>query len=143
MLAAVAECSRVLVHSSTSAREARRLVDQVMRSWSFDGEVADNATLIVSELVTNAIQATNFGSRISVLIRRSLDGVVIGVQDHSEKMPAIRTTTEELEDGGRGLVIVHALAARVWTEKAPNGKWVYALLSCPTQKVSPRAAITG
>ncbi|EDX21160.1 MULTISPECIES: ATP-binding protein [Streptomyces] len=48
-------CSWMLPHRPESAGTARRVTCNVLRAWGVDGETIDQALLVVSELVTNAL----------------------------------------------------------------------------------------
>ncbi len=72
----------------------------------------DDVTLIVSELVTNAVR---HGSGEAIEIALSVDGVVkVDVRDEGgDTVPAIRHQTDDGRPGGWGLVLVDRIA-REW-----------------------------
>ncbi len=89
--------------------------------------VLDAAALIVSELVTNAINAGCGWSSLSVEAHRS--NVVVKVCDDGPGRPSIRAAG--LEDvHGRGLAIVATVAEAWGVEQTPT-KCVWARLSVP------------
>jgi anti-sigma regulatory factor (Ser/Thr protein kinase) len=127
---------RDLQATNASVGLARRIVDSALRAWSL-AHLTDTATLIVSELTTNAIRPNSPASQIRLALRLRADGLVIGVWDGAPSMPSPRpaiATTEQLdaaaEDdiGGWGLGVVGALSLRTWTAPDAGGKWVCALI---------------
>jgi len=95
-------------------------------------EYADDAEIITSELVTNAVQhaCANSTQTIGVtLIHSGSPAVVtIAVSDSSPHRP-IRRDTRTGSEQGRGLQIVEALSAH-WGRRTENGgKTVFAVLA--------------
>ncbi|MFJ1604783.1 ATP-binding protein [Streptomyces sp. NPDC088253] len=95
------------------ARLARRLVANRMDVWGFayDSEASEDVSLVVAELAANAVRHGNVRGR-SFRVRLVLrDGVVrVEVADgRTERLPVLREPDGE---GGRGLVLVAALAER-------------------------------
>ncbi|WP_217566039.1 ATP-binding protein [Streptomyces sp. GbtcB7] len=95
------------------ARLARRLVANRMDVWGFayDSEASEDVSLVVAELAANAVRHGSVRGR-SFRVRLVLrDGVVrVEVADgRTEQMPVLREPDGE---GGRGLVLVAALAER-------------------------------
>ncbi len=105
------------------------------------GELADTIELVVSELVTNAVQAsldqdgrpryTADTGLACVHLRLSTDqqAVLVEVWDENLKLPEPTHPSPD-EESGRGLVLVDALAAR-WGWDLPGsgrGKTVWALV---------------
>jgi anti-sigma regulatory factor (Ser/Thr protein kinase) len=107
-----------------SARRARLLVSAACESWGLPGLV-DSATLVVSELLANAVEHS--GSRLVRVIvsNPEHDRVRVAVVDRSRVCPAPRAAAEDAEDG-RGLAVVQALADRWGTEPKRWGKSVWA-----------------
>ncbi|WP_181785574.1 ATP-binding protein [Streptomyces phytophilus] len=117
-------------HSKTLAREpespaiARRLVRAALADWGLE-DLADDSTLVVSELVTNAIRHARRES-IRVTVERADTACVrVGVVDFSQAHPVRRESALE-DDGGRGLALVGELADAWGTEPLPWGKRVWA-----------------
>ncbi|MDT0347099.1 ATP-binding protein [Streptomyces litchfieldiae] len=96
----------------TSAAEARRRIRQQLAEWRAPREICDNAQLVISELVTNALRHTDsetVGCELQLLdslLRVAVASDGVGPQ-HS-----VRLAGEE-EESGRGLLLVCALAT-VW-----------------------------
>ncbi|MBZ9645120.1 ATP-binding protein [Streptomyces sp. PSKA30] len=112
-----------------TARRARQLVSAALNTWGI-GELADAGTLIVSELVGNAVRHTPC-RLVRVSVRRVADDLVrIGVTDKCHALPK----TDLVADGdetGRGLVLVDALSHRWGCDEIRWGKTVWAELVVP------------
>jgi anti-sigma regulatory factor (Ser/Thr protein kinase) len=113
---------------------ARLHVRCVLREWNLPG-IADDAELVVSELVTNAIRAAAgiCGPAGSPPVRLRLTarprGVQIEVWDASRDMPSPGPSDPGDGLGGRGLVIVAALATRHGAYATDGGgKCVFAVI---------------
>ncbi|HEV2639405.1 MAG TPA: ATP-binding protein [Actinocrinis sp.] len=125
----------------TAARFARLFVENALSEWQLD-DLTDTATLLVSELVTNAVKATgNTEERpdyialmkvpvIRLQVRANATSVVIEVWDNSRtEIPAVHTKDDD-DEGGRGLFIVATLSKN-WGIYYPRvgGKVVWALVA--------------
>lgn len=104
-----------------SAGVARRLVEEVLEDV-VPGEVLDNAQLLVSEVVTNAIVHARSDIGLTVSLVREL--VRVEVADHSPHLPVLK----RCDDGsltGHGLDLVASLAADfgVVTHEAGKAVW--------------------
>jgi len=107
------------------ARQYARFFLDSCRGLSED--VAETAVLLVSELVTNAVQFTRGAdaSPISLSIRHFHDGLLIEVHDASGN-PPVRTDAHQYAEGGRGLTIIDALSKEwSWFFPPGGGKVVY------------------
>ncbi|NSC21793.1 ATP-binding protein [Streptomyces albus subsp. chlorinus] len=98
------------------ARLARRLVAYQLDVWGvpYDAPLSEKATLVTAELAANAalhgrISGRDFELRLSRLCETGR--VRIEVSDTHPAWP-VRLVPTALEDGGRGLVLVGALALR-------------------------------
>lgn len=111
-----------------SVPTARRRVARLAGEWGHP-EVAEDATLVTSELVTNALLHGCLRDRlfrVEVVLAES--ALRIAVTDpKGERRPALRSAESE-DQFGRGLVIVHALAARWDVEELTVGKTIWAEL---------------
>jgi hypothetical protein len=113
---------------------ARAFVTMTLSLWDM-ASLADPAGLVVSELVTNAVHASapyRRDARTCVIgVRLSADRtqILIEVHDEAAGVPRLRTPGE-LEEGGRGLTLVDAIAGRWgWSPTAGRrGKCVWAEL---------------
>ncbi|MFD9907632.1 ATP-binding protein [Streptomyces sp. NPDC059063] len=99
--------------SPRSAGRARALLREQLTAWKIDGEVADTAELLLSELVTNSIQHAHVpaGREIGVRIAHYEGLLRIEVADANTKQPAPCEARAD-DEGGRGLALVIALSER-------------------------------
>jgi anti-sigma regulatory factor (Ser/Thr protein kinase) len=109
---------------------ARGHVRAVTLEWGLSG-LADTAELLASELVTNALSASeNLGTAETPIVRLWLAGnqssIVIRVWDGSDGTP-VRQEAGPGDDSGRGLMIIDALSADWGSYPEANGKIVWAL----------------
>ncbi|MEW1637499.1 ATP-binding protein [Streptomyces sp. NPDC093801] len=112
----------------TAPARARRDVTLCLRTWGLDALV-DDARLIVSELVANAVQHTA-SRRIGVSVTRHPDHVRIVVTDTSRTLPDPATHTLGGEaESGRGLQLVDQFATRWGSKRFRTGKQVWAELT--------------
>ncbi|MFJ9693797.1 ATP-binding protein [Kitasatospora sp. NPDC101183] len=121
-----------LPYQPASVAAARKLVRAKLREWGLD-VLIDDATLVVSELVTNAVK-TGCQTRMVVAVRRpSPDRVRILVGDGSRVMPVMIRAGHDATSG-RGLAMVHRLTRGRWgITPLPLGKIVHADLTAPTE----------
>jgi|1186.fasta_scaffold00849_5 anti-sigma regulatory factor (Ser/Thr protein kinase) len=96
------------------------------------GQLADDAAIIVSELVTNAVQhaCREITTTIGVTLARTEDPgtLIIAVSDCSPHTPMMRIARPGSERG-RGLQIVESLAVHWGWHREPRGKAVFAILA--------------
>ncbi|NEW72004.1 ATP-binding protein [Streptomyces rhizosphaericus] len=119
----------------SSVPRARALLHSVLADWGVGQEAAEVGELVLSELVTNALRVRVPNDRlVEVRIARLLDeGVLrLEVSDAGEGKPEVRKPEED-ETGGRGLLLVEALAHRWGCERRACGigKTVWAELKAP------------
>jgi anti-sigma regulatory factor (Ser/Thr protein kinase) len=83
---------------------------QVLREWGLD-RLADDTELLVSELTTNALQASApiADAAIGLWLASDCERAVILVWDPSPQPPAAAKPGQDAEDG-RGLLLVEALS---------------------------------
>ena len=116
--------------SAESVAQARRMAGEQLISWGLD-ELADDARLVVSELLSNA--ALHAKPPIQMRLARIAGGVRIEVSDGSREMPLlIRARPDAMT--GRGWSLVQALVHKWGADRAPRawgGKtvWVTMLLT--------------
>jgi len=110
-----------------SVGAARAAVVQRCLQWGL-GSLCDDAQLIVSELVCNAVR--HAGTDIDLIIRPLENGLRMEVSDGSTEQVRLRSATF-LDEGGRGLQLVDALASDHGVRLHPGGKTVWAELDTP------------
>ncbi|MFG2169883.1 ATP-binding protein [Streptomyces niveus] len=132
-----------LVALPTAVSCARAFAICTLRWWGVT-HVTDDALLVVSELVTNAVKATGPGTPYPTWtdvtanhilgLQLRLDGPSLYVEvwdSGCETLAAARTPTPD-DEGGRGLLLVQTLATRWGTYRpTPGGKIVWAELTLP------------
>jgi PAS domain S-box-containing protein len=111
----------------TAVSVARRLTRERLVGWHLEGLV-ETATLLVSELVTNAIHYAREPIEVRLLLLR--DRVEIAVADSDSRLPRLRRFDPEGE-GGRGLHLVGNLARRWGARSTVGGKAVWFDLPLP------------
>lgn len=110
-----------------SPAQARTAVEHVLTSWGLESLV-DTATLLVSEVVTNAVRHAGTDLRLRTF-RLGRDGVRIEVVDCAPHVPLRRTRPDAAAEGGRGLHLVEHLARRWGVESTESAKTVWFELS--------------
>ncbi|GAA3080664.1 ATP-binding protein [Streptomyces roseofulvus] len=116
------------------ARLARRLALHQLHQWGvpYGAELSDSAAVIVAELAANAVLHGRVPGRDCELALLYSPGLLlrIDVSDtRGERRPERGMAAGPLDEGGRGLLLVGALASR-WEvlDRVPVGKTVRAEL---------------
>ncbi|WP_189892649.1 SpoIIE family protein phosphatase [Streptomyces xantholiticus] len=125
-----------------SVATARAFVRDTLQGWGHS-DVVDDAVVLTSELVTNAV--IHAGTAADVLCLRSEDGVRVEVADRypEREVPiqgAGRTIANLDSENGRGLLLCAALASRWGVEYTPTHKTVWFQLDLPQRPVGTRSA---
>jgi anti-sigma regulatory factor (Ser/Thr protein kinase) len=100
--------------------------------------VVESALLAVSELATNALQHAKTAFEVVV---DSSEAVRITVVDGSPELPRLRAA-HGLVEGGRGVPIIDATAARWGTERAGVGKAVWWEIDLPPVHLTDQGPLT-
>ncbi|WP_382465528.1 ATP-binding protein [Streptomyces noursei] len=110
---------------------ARAELSKVLDRWGL-AEIADDALLVLSELLTNAVRHARVSRGREIETRYSWEpnGLRIEVHDAAQNWPQPRMPDVH---GGRGLTVVAALAACWGTEVRDGGvgKAVWAVVAAP------------
>jgi CheY-like chemotaxis protein len=110
-----------LAADEDSPRRARRFVQQTLSGWS-DGLPVEDVSLMVSELVTNAVMHARSHSQLLL----HLDQSVLRVEVHDWGGGVlVRRDPTPTQPGGRGLLIVQSLSQRWGTQSHEGGKVVW------------------
>ncbi|MEV8566039.1 ATP-binding protein [Streptomyces sp. NPDC051322] len=124
------------------ARLARRLATHQLNGWGFPygSPTSDSVALLVAELAANSVLHGRVPGRdfeLRLLYDRGAGVVRIEVSDTHPAQP-VRVRRPEDADGGRGLVLVEAVAAR-WgvKERVGPGKTVFAEVGANTTRDNP------
>ena len=131
---------------------SRRLVHRALSRWGL-AALAEDAELVVSELVTNSVRATGLADAgpgpadprdlapVQVRVLLFPAAVIIEVWDRDPTGPVQQHATPD-QEGGRGLAIVAALCTRWhYFPSSRGGKVIWAELAITPETVS--AAGTG
>ncbi|UCM87232.1 ATP-binding protein [Streptomyces marincola] len=134
-MAALDEVTLKLSACRQSTGRARALLRASLAGAEADDEGIGDAELVLSELVTNALRATDVPEgRIEIRIVLSADEgmLLLEVSDTGPGVPTIRTPTDK-DTGGRGLLLVEAIAHSWGFENFTDGlgKRVWAELKVP------------
>jgi anti-sigma regulatory factor (Ser/Thr protein kinase) len=111
---------------------ARGHVRSVAMEWGLR-DLADTAELVASELMTNAINAsqlvrTSETPVVHLWLVSDRISLVIHVWDYGKGMP-VRTEADADDLSGRGLMIIDALSADWGSHQKGQGKVVWAMVS--------------
>jgi anti-sigma regulatory factor (Ser/Thr protein kinase) len=110
------------MHPSQVGR-ARRLVADHLADFGLNGATGEVTVLLVSELVTNAMQ--HGGEPVRLVADVSRGGIRVEVYDgNHDAFPAVREVRPD-GPGGRGLLLVGAFADRWGSRNAAEGKCVW------------------
>lgn len=117
--------STTLERVPESAAIARLAVRTTLECWGISGETCEAATVVLSELVTNAVIHGEGASVLVVIERIPDDRVYLAVVDRDAyKLPVLKAPSTE-EDSGRGLLLVEALSDRCGYDRlgTPRNFW--------------------
>ncbi|SHN27260.1 SpoIIE family protein phosphatase [Streptomyces yunnanensis] len=125
-----------------SVATARAFVRDTLQGWGY-ADVVDDAVVLTSELVTNAV--VHAGTAADVLCLRTDGGIRISVADrYPEREIPLQNTGQTVvhpdREGGRGLLLCGALAARWGVEYTAAQKHVWFHLDLPERPAGTRSA---
>jgi PAS domain S-box-containing protein len=125
-----------------SVAVARAFVRDTLHGWGF-ADVVDDAVVLTSELVTNAV--IHAGTAADVRCLRYETAVRVEVADHyPEREVPVQGRGRQVRDtdneGGRGLLLCAALADRWGVEYTGAGKHVWFQLDLPERPAGTRSA---
>nr|WP_185026631.1 SpoIIE family protein phosphatase [Streptomyces candidus] len=125
-----------------SVATARAFVRDTLQGWGHS-ELVDDAVVLTSELVTNAV--VHAGTQADVLCLLTEDGIRVEVGDrYPEREVPLQGTGMSLggpdREGGRGLLLCAALASKWGVEYSPTQKHVWFQLDLPQRPVGTRVA---
>ncbi len=125
-----------------SVATARAFVRDTLQGWGHS-ELVDDAVVLTSELVTNAV--VHAGTQADVLCLRTEEGIRVEVGDrYPEREVPLQGAGFNLggpdREGGRGLLLCAALASKWGVEYTPTRKHVWFQLDLPQRPVGTRVA---
>jgi hypothetical protein len=119
--------STELPGGSAASSYARMLVRAACSDWQIREEVDDRSTVVVNELVTNAVQ--HAGGQPTLLLTCDDRGFTVGVRDGSSRLPVLPAC--DPHPATFGLLMVQELSESWGVTPHAIGKTVWALL-CPS-----------
>jgi anti-sigma regulatory factor (Ser/Thr protein kinase) len=111
-----------------SASTARAVVRALLPGWGLPAPVVDDAELVVSELVSNAVEHAPGSETYELEVVQRPDGVRISLADGSSIKPVVAALAHD-RPRGRGLRIVEALTDEWGSDEHKGGKRVWVELS--------------
>jgi anti-sigma regulatory factor (Ser/Thr protein kinase) len=114
-------------HEAASTAIVRRHLARDLASYDLPADAIDDAVLVASELVGNAVRHTRATGSATLDVSWDVDssGVRVCVGDPSDEQPHLRIVGDD-EPKGRGLKIVAAMADEWGVERGARGKTVWA-----------------
>ncbi|MER7173187.1 ATP-binding SpoIIE family protein phosphatase [Streptomyces mesophilus] len=109
---------------------ARRLVRERLAAWDLQA-VTENAELLVSELVTNAVRHAH-GRHVELRLVRT-DVLLCEVEDDDHTLPTL-CSAGPADEAGRGLSVVERLAREWGASRTAAGKSVWFELGLPGRR---------
>jgi anti-sigma regulatory factor (Ser/Thr protein kinase) len=110
-----------------SVRLARRLTRARLTDWAIAGDALDDVTLVVSELVTNAVLHAT-GDRIVCELRDGTERLRITVRDSGDSGSRSARAHGPEDERGRGLLLVTTVSSCWGSDDAGAGLAVWAEL---------------
>ncbi|MFF9819101.1 PAS domain S-box protein [Streptomyces sp. NPDC014006] len=104
-----------------SVPSGRGFLARALRAWGF-ADMADDALLLLSEILTNAVQHAH--GPLGVHVCRTDTGLTVEVSDHSPHLPQPRLAAQD-EESGRGLLLVRTLADDWGVRPTDQGKTIW------------------
>lgn len=92
-----------------------------MADWRVESDIADDAELLVTELVTNAVIHARTGIRLEVV--QDEDGIQFSVTDHSTRQVQLRLPAADAVTG-RGIFLLDQLAPNWEVVPVAGGKMI-------------------
>ncbi|MFJ4813065.1 PAS domain S-box protein [Streptomyces longwoodensis] len=108
-----------------SVRQGRDFLHGTLCAWGCP-ERADDALLLLSETLTNAVQHAE--GPVAVHLRRTTTTLTVEVEDRSPRLPRPRPAAED-DESGRGLFLVRALADGWGVRPTDEGKTTWFTLT--------------
>lgn len=118
-----AEAVLRLPPSPTAAGRARAFIADFCAAARLPAAVCNDAALLVSELVTNAV--IHGRTTATVEVHRPADTLRVTVRDDNPALPAVGDSPDLNAESGRGLLIVSKTARRWGIEAGDGGKAIW------------------
>ena len=109
--------------TAQACRHARNAVREFCSSRGLS-DVADDAELLTSEVVSNAIRHSD--GMLTVLFVRANNTIAVAVSDNNPQVPSIPTAAPDvLAESGRGLTVLSNIAGDWGMSPGSGGKTVW------------------
>jgi anti-sigma regulatory factor (Ser/Thr protein kinase) len=106
---------------SASVADARGRIRARLREWGAGAELRDDASLVVTELFTNAVRHTD-SEKITCVLHDSGSVVRVEVTDQGQGSGVPEPVVADAdEEGGRGLLLVSVLSLAWGSDPAEDG----------------------
>lgn len=111
--------------SLTAAAAARQFLRNVLAEHGLTDRFEDVGTLLLSEVVTNAVR--HAGTSMEVQLTVQAAGLRVAVMDGSSDLPnpPEQETAGPIPESGRGVLLLGLLATRWGADVRPGGKCVW------------------
>jgi anti-sigma regulatory factor (Ser/Thr protein kinase) len=120
----------------TAPRLARTLVGSACHEWGVDDALED-AELVVSELVTNAVEHARSASRLTLTADGR--GLTVALRDRDPGRLEVAPSIEREQARGRGLFVAAAVSRAWGVTQHADGKTVWTLLPAGGADDAPTA----
>lgn len=107
---------------------ARSFIRHQTMHWDLGASVTDDACLVVTELVTNAVQHSG-SDDVTVSLVQGCTFLWVHVADHGCWRDCVAPPAEQIWEGGRGLALVAAVASAYDRHSTSAGTRVWAALA--------------
>ena len=117
-----ATAEAVVPNRPDSTPAARAFLSRLLDGWGIPEEVIDDASLLATELLSNAVR---HGTGL-VTLRVEVEGGVVQVRVHDDaaEMPVVKDV-DPTSTGGRGLFLVECVADQWGSDPDGDGKTVW------------------
>ncbi len=116
---------------------ARHFVESTVAAWDVGADAAQTATLLATELVTNAVRHGR--GQVHLRLRRACHAIYVEVDDDGTGLPD-RRHAEDDDEGGRGLQLVETLSQAWGSRPLDHGKSVWCSIKLPRQASDDQAS---
>ena len=126
---------RELPRASTACADGRRFVAEHLSRWQVPAQVSDEATLLTSELIANAVRH----APPPLCLEITVDTAKIRIEVHdSDPMLPVLNRPDFTSRGGRGVWLVDTIASRWGYRSEPPGKVVWFEMDLATRSETLR-----
>ncbi len=123
--------TRLALPSTPEAgRVARGALRELFSASPVSDDLRETVLLLANELVTNAVEHAGGEAVLDAVVRP--DAIRLEVSDASPTIPQAPDAVDELQERGRGLFLIAALASRWGADRREAGKTVWCELDLGT-----------